>query len=119
MVHTKSIAGSGRTRPATSRQAPLGRSEPQKPLSVPGKPGAATAGTLQADELARLLVKIERLRRVVTTAFLALKHQNVERDWDIASSLQFSVVDPLSSLEEEGWQLVVALGGKALEDERL
>ena len=56
---------------------------------------------------------------MVTTAFLALKHQNVERDWDIASSLQFSVVDPLSSIEEEGWQLVVALGGKALEDERL
>lgn len=77
------------------------------------------AGTPQADELGRLLIKIERLRRVVTTAFLALKHQNVERDWDIACALQFSVVDPMYSLEEEGWQLVVTLGGKALEDERL
>ena len=119
MVRSKSIPGSGRRRSGLPAKAALRRSGLRKPLSAPrSKPSLTTAGTPRADELARLLVRIERLRRVVTTAFLALKQQNVERDWDIASSLQYSVVDPLFSIEEKGWQLVAALGGKALEDER-
>jgi hypothetical protein len=63
------------------------------------------------EELARILLKLERLRRVITTAFLALKHQNAERDWDVASTLQFSVTDPIFSIEEDGWKIVSALGG--------
>jgi len=116
MVQSKSVPGYSRSRSDSARRdVPLTRPGAQ---SSPSNPIRPTAGTPQADELGRLLIKIERLRRVVTTAFLALKHQNVERDWDIACALQFSVVDPMNSLEEEGWQLVVALGGKALEDER-
>ena len=118
MVTTKSIRESRRARGTPSAKAFLTPPDVATPADSPRKPISAAVGNQHAAEVTGSLVKLALLR-VTTTAFLALKHQNVERHWDVACALQFSVVDPISSIEEDAWRIVSARGGESPEEELL
>jgi len=119
MVTTKSIRESRRARRRPSAKVPLTPSDVAMLADSLLKPILPPVANQCAAELAGSLVKLARLRGVATTAFLALKHQNVERDWDVACTLQFSVVDPISSIEQYAWRIVAALGGEAPKEKLL
>ena len=112
MLTTKSIRESRRACRRPSARVPLTPSDIARLADSPRKPISPAVAKQYAAELAGSLVKLARLRGVTTTAFLALKHRNVG---DVASTLQFSVVDPISSIEEDAWRIVASLGGEAPE----
>ena len=119
MSTSKSIRESRRARRRRRAEAPSTPSTVVKFADLPAAPIPPALANEYAKELAGSMVKLARVRGVVTTAFLALKHQNVERDWDIASTLQFSAVDVIASVEEDTWRIVAALDGETHKEETL